>query len=111
MKHRICYSPEARRDLDEIWDYIRYSLQNPSAAEHTVHKIMDHIDRLEMFAEIGTPLASIANVASDERFLVTGTYLTFYRVQRECVYIDRILNGRSDHLRILLQTLDEQSET
>lgn len=101
MKHRIVYSPESRRDLDEIWDYIKYSLQNPSAAVHIVDRIMDEIDQLEILPDIGAPLSSIAEVESDARFLVTGNYLTFYRVRGDTVFIDRILNGRCDYLRIL----------
>lgn len=101
MKHRVVYSPESRRDLDGIWEYIKYSLQNPSSAVHTVERIMDEIDQLEIFPDIGALLSSIAEVESDERFLVTGNYLTFYRVRGDTVFIDRILNGRCDYLRIL----------
>ena len=102
MKHRVVYSWEARRDLDGIWEYIRYSLRNPSAAAHIVDKVMDEIDQLEILPDIGAPLSSIAEMESDERFLVTGNYLTFYRVRGDTVFIDRILNGRCDYLRILL---------
>lgn len=111
MKNKISYSSAARKDLDEIWDYIKYSLHNPSAAERIVDKIMADIDQLEQFAEIGTPLSSIVEVESNERFLVTESYLTFYRVRNDTVYIDRILNGRCDYLNILLQTQDEREQT
>lgn len=107
MKHRVVYSSEARRDLDEIWEYIRYSLRNPSAAVHTVEKIMDEIDRLEILPDMGTPLSSIVEVESNERFLVTGNYLTFYRKRGDTVFVDRILNGRCDYLRVLLSSPPE----
>ena len=107
MKHRVVYSPESRRDLEAIWEYIRYSLRNPSAAAHTVDKIVDEIDRLEILPDMGTPLSSIAEVESNERFLVTGNYLSFYRVCGDTVFIDRILNGRCDYLRILLSSPPE----
>lgn len=101
MKNKIHYSKGSRRDLDEIWDYIVSELQNVSAAEKTVNRIMDAIDQLEDFAEIGAPLSSIADTQSDLRFLVTGNYLTFYRVKGNEVYVDRILYGRRDYLREL----------
>ena len=44
MKNRIHYSLESRRDLDDIWDYIVSELQNRSAAEHVVDRIMDAVD-------------------------------------------------------------------
>ena len=93
--------------MDEIWDYISSELQNISAAERTVNRIMDDVDRLADFAEIGAPLSSIADVDSDYRFLVTGSYLTFYRVYGSDIYVDRVLYGRRDYLRILFDKLQE----
>ena len=100
-KNKIHYATESRRDLDEIWDYIAYNLQNVSAAERIVNRIMNDVDHLENHAEMGTPLSSIANVESDYRFLVTGNYLTFYRVSGSDVYVDRILYARRDYMRVL----------
>ena len=109
MKNKIHYSPESRRDLDDIWDYIVSELQNRSAAEHVVDRIMDAVDQLKNFAEMGTPLSSIADVGTDYRFLVSGNYMVFYRVQANDVHIDRVLYGRRDYLRILFT--DIQSDT
>lgn len=103
MRHRIHYTLCSRRDLDEIWDYISSRLQNPGGAQRIVDEILDAVDQLAMFPELGTPLSSLADVVSDYRFLVTGNYLTFYRVQDSDIYVDRILYGRRDYLRILLE--------
>ena len=108
MKNKIHYSAEARRDLDDIWDYIVTDLCNDSAAERVVSDIMDAVDQLENFSEMGALLALIANVDSDYRFLVSGNYLIFYRVSGMDVYVDRILYGRRDYLRILFG--DTQAE-
>ena len=99
---------ESRRDLNEIWDYIASELQNTSAAERVVTGILDAVQQLESFAELGAPLSSIADVEGGFRFLVTGNYLTFYRIENGEVYIDRILYGRRDYLRILFGNTDEQ---
>ena len=101
MKNKIHYAVEARRDLDDIWDYIVTDLCNASAAERVVSDILDVVEQLENFSEMGALLASIANVDSDYRFLVSGNYLIFYRVSGMDVYVDRILYGRRDYLRIL----------
>ena len=61
------------------------------------------VDRLETFAELGAPLSSIANVEEDYRFLVSGSYMIFYRVMGSDVYADRILYGRRDYLSVLLK--------
>lgn len=101
MKNNIHYSPEAQNDLDEIWEYIFFELCNPEGAENTVNNIMDAIDGLEDFSGIGAPLSSVADVENDYRFLVSGNYVVFYRVNGSDVYIDRVLYGRRDYLRIL----------
>lgn len=101
MKNKVHYSVDACRDLDDIWDYLTFELQNLSAAEHIVHDIMDAIDRLVDHAFLGAPLSSIVTVRSEHRFLVTGTYLTFYRVCGNDIYIDRILNSRQNYIGIL----------
>ena len=100
-KNKIHYTVESQRDLDEIWDYIASDLQDVSAAERIVNRIMDDVDHLENHAEMGAPLSSIADIESDYRFLVTGSYLTFYRVRDNDIYVDRVLYGRRDYLRIL----------
>ena len=43
---------------------------------------------------------------------VTGSYLTFYRVLDNDVYVDRVLYGRRDYLRILFGDVqdDETNE-
>ena len=59
MKNKIHYSPESRRDLDDIWDYIVSELQNRSAAERVINRIIDAVDPLKNFAEMGTPLCFV----------------------------------------------------
>ena len=105
MKNKIHYSPESRRDLDDIWDYIVSELQNCSAAERVINRIMDAVDQLKNFAEMETLLSSIADVGTDYRFLVSGNYMVFYRVQGNDVYIDRVLYGRSDYMSVLVKDL------
>ena len=111
MKNKIHYSPESRRDLDDIWDYIVLELQNRSAAERVVNRMMDAVDQLKNFAEMGTPLSSIADVGTDDRFLVSGNYMVFYRVQGSDVYIDRVLYGRSDYMSVLFKDLLHEETT
>ncbi len=111
MRNNIHYSPESRRDLDDIWDYIVSELQNRSAAERMIARIMDAVDQLKSFAEMGTPLSAIADVGTDYRFLVSGSYMVFYRVQGNDVYIDRVLYGRSDYMSILSKDLPREETT
>lgn len=110
MKNKINYTSQSRRDMDAIWDYISFELQNPTAAEHTISSIMDSIDQLELFAESGTLLSSISDASRDERFLVSGKYLIFYHISYHGneIYIDRVLYGGRDYLRILFEHSSEE---
>ena len=102
---KILYSDEAILDLEQIGDHIAVALKSPVAALNTVGKIQDGIDRLADFPHMGSPLSSIIDFDTEYRFLVSGNYLTFYRAQGDCVYIDRVLYGKRDYLMILLRNL------
>jgi len=101
MKNKLHYAPEARRDLDDIWEYIVNDLEKITAAMNVVSSILETIDRLQDFSEIGAPLSSVVNVESDYRFLISGSYLICYRAVTSDIYIDHILYGKRDYMRIL----------
>ena len=102
-------SIDAQNDLADIKAYIAEDLENPQAAIATVSKITKAIRILRDHALIGTPLSSVADVDGDYRFLVSGNYMVFYRANGNDIYIDRVLYGRRDYLRILFA--DNQSGT
>ena len=99
--NKLYLSPEAQEDLSEIKAYIAEDLENPQAALSTVMKITKTIRMLQDHALIGTPLSAVADVNSDYRYLVSGSYMVFYRVAGKDVFIDCVLYGRRDYLRIL----------
>ena len=101
MKNKLHYTIEARRDLDEIYDYIAIDLQNPNSAEKTINKILDTADKLERFVGIGAPVAAVSGKSNDYRMLSCGSYLIFYRSFKNGVYIDRVLYSRRDYMRVL----------
>lgn len=103
MKHRLCYSAQSRADLDDIWEHAAEEFCDTAAAQRIVDKILNAVDRLETFPDMGAPLSSVADVNGDYRFLVCGSYLVFYRAEKDDVYIDRVLYGRRDYLRILFK--------
>ena len=104
-KYELHYSLKARRDLDEIWDFYLDEYQNVNAAARIVDEITADIDQLAAFPQLGPPLSSIADVDSSYRFLVTGDYLSFYRIDGTDVRIDRILYGRRDYLSVLIEKM------
>ena len=99
----ILYSPIALNDLDEIWTYISQTLCNPIAAQNTVNGILDAVDMLSDQPEMGTPLYFLSGLNSGYRYVIHGSYMAFYRTNRTDVYIDRVLYGKSDYMRVLFK--------
>jgi len=103
----IRYTPEAEEDLAGIKEYIAEQLINPVASINTVTKITKRIRELKKFPELGARLSSIIDIDTDYRFLVCANYLTFYRVDRNDVYVIRVLYGKRDYIKILFGELPQ----
>ena len=110
MKNRVRYTAQALHDLDEVWDYISFELQNPQAAEKTVNRILDKVDQLVEFAQSGALLSAVSEVMGEERFLVCDSYMIFYHSEKQEVTIDRVLYGRRDYLRVLFDKTELQEK-
>ena len=99
----IRFSPDALGDLQEIKGYITDDLQNATAAENTIRTIMDRLQQLIDFPDMGAPLSSVAQTQSDYRYLICGNYTAFYRHEKDTVFIVRVLYGRRDYMRVLFE--------
>ena len=105
------YSESAVKDLEAIGDYIADTLKSPMAALSTVGKIQDAVGKLADFPFIGTPLSTKVEIEIDYRFLVCDNYLVFYRTEADSVFIDRVIYGRRDYIKILFdEALENSSE-
>lgn len=109
--NKLFLSAEAQNDLDEIKAYITKTLGNPTAARSILRQITQDIRTLTRFPLLGTPLSSVSKLSCDYRFLVTGSYLTFYHISNSTIYIDRVLYGRRNYLSCLFDGLPEPDDT
>ena len=111
--NNVQYSDEAHADLAEIKRYITEDLASPKAAMNTVKKITKKIRLLKKHAEIGAMLSSIIDIETDYRYLVSGNYLSFYRIDGNEIYIIRILYGGRDYIPTLFgeDFIDESNES
>ena len=105
----IKYSPLARQDLQEIKEYIEKELQNPSAAVNVVSNITKRIRMLADHPQSGPSLSAIVDAYTDYRFLACGGYTAFYRYEDKTVYIDRVLYGRRDFMKVLFGDLPDEN--
>jgi plasmid stabilization system protein ParE len=103
--NKLAISPEARKDIEGIKEYINDELKNPVAAVNTVSRIIKKIKTLPKTPGIGVPLSSKVSFDTDYRFLICGNYLAFYRFENKTIYVDRVLYGRRDYVKILFPEL------
>lgn len=108
---KILVTPAALQDLKDIRKHIKDELSNPIAADNTVKNIISKYKKLTDMPFMGTLLQQ--NIAIDVpfRYLVSGSYLIFYKVT-DNIEIHRIIYGRRDYIRILfdVELSDEISD-
>ena len=105
--NKIVLSPEARNDLLEIREYIEQESESLDAALKTVAGITKRLREPEKHGKLGARLLSVTDVESEYRFLVCGNDRAFYRYEEDMVYVDRILYGRRDYMRVLFSEDEE----
>lgn len=103
MDNKIKYSPEALNDLDEIWNYISINLSNPISANNTINGIFDSIDVLKEFPKSGTALEFSNAIKTNYRFVRYKNYIAFYRISDNNIFVDRIIYGKRDYMKILFE--------
>ena len=100
--------PSAKRDIDEIWEYISKELCAPEAARDLLTKIINTIERLKDFPLSGKKLNLRLPLKREYRRIVIENYLLFYTVEesKKEAYVMRILYGPSDYQKLL--NLDQE---
>ncbi|WKV08438.1 type II toxin-antitoxin system RelE/ParE family toxin [Thermoanaerobacterium sp. CMT5567-10] len=103
-------SPKAQKDMLEIKEYIFEELGNPTAATNVLAKITKRFRDLMEFPLIGAPLSSVIKIETSYRYLTCGQYTAFYRYENDTVYVDRVLYGRRDFMRILFGDVAKEED-
>lgn len=100
--YKLRINPLAKQDLLDIKDYITYELDSPTAAINVVSGIIESYEKLKEFPMLGIELSSKIGVSTDYRYLISGNYIVFYKVDKIYISIYRILYSRRDYIKILL---------
>ncbi len=106
MTYRIEFSNDAKKDLNDSYDYIASVLKNAAAAKRFIETAQKGIFSLDTFPE-RNPLVRDSFLSSKGlRMHIIKNYLAFYIIYKNTntVYILRILNSRQDWLSILKKT-------
>lgn len=98
---KIVFSKAARQDLKEIDSYISDTLKNPIAAKSVIERILRSCNRLSDQPNMGVSLQEKCDRETDYRCLFCDNYIAFYRLTNDTVRVVRILDGRTEYLRII----------
>ena len=105
MGAKIRINPVATADLQEIKNFI--AEDDINAATKVVKKIIEKIESLVEFPEIGTMLMYKISLRSKYRYIICSQYLIFYIYQDDTVSIQRILHGKRDYMSLLKEQQNE----
>ena len=100
---QIKYTAAARNDLRKIRDYICNNLSNPIAASRITKDIIESCDILAEMPLTGAELSEKIDMETEYRYLISGHYIVFYVVLNDYIRIDRIIDGRTQYLKILFE--------
>ncbi len=98
---KIIYTPQAREDLRDIRNYIADVLKNPVASKNMVAKILKTAHILSDQPNSGISLSEKTGRETDYRCIISGNYGIFYLVMNDNIQIMRILDLRTDYMRII----------
>lgn len=103
MSYQIRINPIATEDMKEIKEYI--SEDNSEIAIKVIKEIIEKIEMLGEFPEIGKMLMYKIKLNNKYRYIVSGSYIIFYLFEKNIVSVQRVLHGSRDYMSIFSQDL------
>lgn len=98
MNWKIIYTPNAKNDINDIYDYITCNLNMPIAADRKTGKIIKKIRALKNMPMMYKVYDKEPWKTKQLRSFSVDSYIVFYYVKEETknIYIARIIYGRRD---------------
>lgn len=100
---KLKYTPEAISDLQETKNYISKALRNPRAANRITKCILEQCGQLKDHPNLGMSMQAKLDWETDFRYLICENHIAVYRITEDRIMALRILDARTDYLRILFQ--------
>ena len=100
---KLKYTPEAIADLQNIKAYISDVLHNPKAARRITKQILDMCGSLKEHPNLGMSLKAKTDIDTDLKYLLCENHFAFYRIEGDWVMVVRILDGRTDYMRVIFK--------
>ena len=107
---KLYYAPQAKNDLLEIREYISQNLQNPIAAKNVTSKILKAASLLGNQPRLGFSVAEKTGRETENLCMLSGNYGIFYKITDAGVLVLRILDARTDYMKLIFTTEPEPEE-
>ena len=104
-------NPLFAEDLKEIIHYEDQKNGSKIKSAALINEIIDKIQILTDFPEIGPSLSRIIKINTDYRYLIVGSYIIFYRYDRNVVKVNRVFNAKRDYLYLLFDQNDSAAQS
>lgn len=103
---KLNYSPKSREDLQNIKVSIIAEFDDIGLAGRVLKAIAVAARDLEVFPYKGASISQVSDVQTDYRYLFCKKNYIIYRIEKEQIYIIRILNEKQNYMRILFGISD-----
>ena len=102
-KYKIQFSKDSRKDLIDIYSYIKYNSQEPAIAKKLIEKIRGETNKLKDNPTIYAVIKDEIIKKREIRKIKVNNYIVFYKVEEKnkIVEIVRIMYGRRNWAKIL----------
>ena len=105
MNRKVVFSKKSELQIEEIYQYVLSKSNDEGTAKKFVNELIDKTEILKTQAFVGRQLEIIDNIVTQYRFLIYKDYLIFYREDDSKVYIDRILNAKTDYVKEFIKEI------
>ena len=88
----IKWTKSAERDIEKIYDFLVRS--NPRAAVHTVKLLIEGIEKIDDFPQLGIRLDGFTS--REVRRIIIDDYEIRYELTRNAIFVLRLWHARED---------------
>lgn len=99
--NKIIFSINSLNDLEKIKFYLEEELHNHLSGDKIVTKIIQSIEKIKVFPHLGKNLSSVVNFKTNYRYFICCNYYIFYYVEKNVIYIIRIIHCSRNYISIL----------
>ena len=100
MSYEIQYSPQAKEDLDRVWDEVYEVSGDFDIADNYIRDLRDALRRKKKYPKTAIPLTFMGEFTGIY-YIHFKEYLAFYVICEGFIRIARVLYARSDYIKIL----------